>query len=167
MRFAAHPLIPIYLWSDTIKISGCVIAAFTYAVWQGANYLLTLQLQGQKPFHQNSKFKAVGVSSADTTLQTDFGFSALQTSVHFLPLGITACVVNFIIPHLLPPGGPRLLLTISWIFAIVGVVLLSLMNSNDDYWRYCLPGMILYITGVGTVYYVGNVVVVASALAKD
>ncbi|KAF9636612.1 aminotriazole resistance protein [Lasiodiplodia theobromae] len=142
LRFAAHPLIPIYLWSDTIKISGCVIAAFTYAVWQGANYLLTLQLQ-------------------------DFGFSALQTSVHFLPLGITACVVNFIIPHLLSPVGPRLLLTISWILAIVGVFLLSLMNSNDDYWRYCLPGMILYITGVGTVYYVGNVVVVASALAKD
>lgn len=91
----------------------------------------------------------------------------MQTSVHFLPLGITACVVNFIIPYLLAPVGPRLLLVGSWILAIVGVVLLALMDSNNDYWRYCLPGMILYITGVGTVYYVGNVVVVASAPAKD
>lgn len=37
------------------------------------------------------------------------------------------------------------------------------MESADDYWRYCLPGMIFYISGIGTVYFVGNVTVVATA----
>lgn len=40
------------------------------------------------------------------------------------------------------------------------------MESGDDYWRFCLPGMILYISGIGTVYFVGNVTVVAMA-SKD
>lgn len=40
------------------------------------------------------------------------------------------------------------------------------MKSGDDYWRFCLPGMILYISGIGTVYFVGNVTVVATA-SKD
>lgn len=43
------------------------------------------------------------------------------------------------------------------------MVLLSRMESADDYWRYCLPGMIFYISGIGTVYFVGNVTVVATA----
>ena len=95
------------------------------------------------------------------------GFSALQTAIRFLPLGVTAFFINMIVPHLLKPVGPRILFVSSWISALVGVVLLALIGSKSDYWRYCLPGMILYILGVGTVYYVANVVVVGSAPLED
>lgn len=71
--------------------------------------------------------------------------------------------VNFIIPLLLKPVGARILLLASWILSLVGLVLFTQMNSGNDYWRLCLAGMILYIAGVGTVYFVGNVTVVATA----
>ncbi|KAH8200510.1 hypothetical protein TruAng_005340 [Truncatella angustata] len=99
--------------------------------------------------------------------KTDLGFTALETSVRFLPLGVTAFLVNMVIPHLLGPVGPRVLLLISWLFATAGVVLFAFVRSHDDYWRLCFPGMILYIIGVGTVYYVSMVIVVTSAPAAD
>ncbi|KID84427.1 Major facilitator superfamily domain, general substrate transporter [Metarhizium guizhouense ARSEF 977] len=135
---AANPILPKYIWGDRTRAVGCLLAALTYAVWQGCNYLLTLQLQG-------------------------FGFSAVETAVRFLPLGITAMAVNFVIPTISKHIRPRVLLVISWLAALIGLVLFTRMESEDDYWRYCLPGMILYITGICTVYFVGNVTVVASA----
>lgn len=72
-----------------------------------------------------------------------------------------------VIPHLLAPVGPRILLLISWLFAIAGVTLLTFVGSTADYWRLCFPGMILYIIGVGTVYYVSMVIVVTSAYPAD
>ncbi|RAL09633.1 MFS transporter [Aspergillus homomorphus CBS 101889] len=138
LKVSSHPILPDYLWGDRIKVLGCVVAALTYAVWQGSNYLLTLQLQ-------------------------NFGFSALSTALRFLPLGITACVVNFVIPMLLAPVGARKLLIASWLLALAGLILLTRMGAGEDYWRLCLPGMILYIAGIGTVYFVGNVSVVATA----
>ncbi|KAI2626411.1 aminotriazole resistance protein [Xylaria nigripes] len=138
VKVSSDPILPKYIWGDRIRILGCVVAALTYGAWQGCNYLLTLQLQS-------------------------FGFSALGTALRFLPLGITAMVTNIIVPLILKPVGARILLIGSWILVLVGIVLFSRMESGDDYWRLCLPGMILYIAGVGTVYFVGNVTVVATA----
>ena len=72
-----------------------------------------------------------------------------------------------VVPRLIFPVGPRILFVVSWILAIIGVVLLSLIQSEDNYWRYCFPGMVLCILGVGTVYLVANVIVVGSAPLKD
>ncbi|KAJ4386904.1 hypothetical protein N0V93_009803 [Gnomoniopsis smithogilvyi] len=142
LKLAQHPFLPRHLWTSANIGLGCVLAAITYAVWQGANYFLTLQLQ-------------------------DLGFSALETSIRFLPLGITAFLVNMIIPHLLAPVGPQILLVASWILAIIGITLLTFIESTADYWRLCFPGMVLYISGVGTVYYVSMVIVVTSATPAD
>ncbi|KAI0409178.1 aminotriazole resistance protein [Xylaria palmicola] len=142
LKISAHPLLPHYLWSDTIKVSGCTLAALTYGVWVGVNYLLTLELQ-------------------------DFGFSALSTALRFLPLGITALIVNIVIPPLVKPIGPKPLLIFSWAIAIGGIVLFATMSSGNDYWRLCLPGEILYTFGIATIYYLGNVLVVATAANED
>ncbi|KAH7015652.1 aminotriazole resistance protein [Ilyonectria destructans] len=138
VKVSQDPILPGYMFEDRVRVLGCAAAALTYAVWQGSNYLLTLQLQS-------------------------FGFSPLSTALRFLPLGITACAVNVIIPLLLKPVGSRNLLLGSWLLCAAGIILLCRMQSGDDYWRLCLPGMILYIAGVGTVYFVGNVTVVATA----
>lgn len=47
LRFSADPILPRYLWNDRIKMLGCLMVALTYAIWQGSNYLLTLELQSQ------------------------------------------------------------------------------------------------------------------------
>lgn len=94
--------------------------------------------------------------------QSDLGYSSLQTAIRFLPLGGTALLVNMIVPHLLQPIGTRLLLVIAWILALAGVLLLVFIDKKSDYWRFCFPGMILYIAGVGTVYFVSMVMAIVS-----
>ncbi|KAM3457386.1 hypothetical protein MY3296_001128 [Beauveria thailandica] len=142
LKFSSDPILPRYLWSDRIKMLGCLIAALTYAIWQGSNYLLTLELQS-------------------------FGFSPLSTALRFLPLGITAMCVNFVIPIAIQRVPARTLLLISWPVCAAGLALLTAMADIGDYWRLCLPGEILYIAGVGTIYFVGNIKVVATAKAEQ
>ncbi|KAI1348882.1 aminotriazole resistance protein [Xylaria sp. FL0043] len=141
-KLARYPFVPGHLWKTTDLPSACALAAITYAVWQGANYFLALQLQ-------------------------DLGFSALETSIHFIPLGVTAFLTNMILPRLMSPKGPRIILLISWLFAIAGVTLFTFLHSTNDYWRLCFPGMVLYIIGLASGYYVSLVKVVISASAED
>ena len=93
----------------------------------------------------------------------DLGFTALQTAVRFLPLGVTAFLVNMIVPHLLGPIVSQRLLVVAWVLGVVGVLLLSFTESRSDYWRFCFPGMVIYIAGVGTVYFVSMVSVIGAA----
>lgn len=72
-----------------------------------------------------------------------------------------------VIPYLLGPVGAMPLLVVSWILALVGIVLLSLIGSSDDYWRFCFPGMVIYVLGIGAAYYVANVTVVGTAPLAD
>lgn len=46
IKVSTFPLIPRSLQSSTVLQFSCVMAALTYGVWQGANYVLTLELQG-------------------------------------------------------------------------------------------------------------------------
>ena len=64
---------------------------------------------------------------------------------------------------LLGPIGARNLLIASWLVILASVILLTCMGNSDEYWQFCIPGMILYIAGIGTVYFVDNVTVVATA----
>jgi nitrate/nitrite transporter NarK len=71
------------------------------------------------------------------------------------------------LPHLLKSIGPHRILVAAWILAIVGVVLLALMKDGRDYWRFCFPGIVIYILGVGSVYFVSMISVVGSAQPQD
>lgn len=51
-KLARYPFVPRHLWKSSSLGIGCALAAITYAVWQGANYFLTLQLQGKFPTSQ-------------------------------------------------------------------------------------------------------------------
>lgn len=62
--------------------------------------------------------------------------------------------------------GVRILLSGSWVIGIIGVLLFTRMASGDDYWRFRLPGIILEIIGINTVYFMGNVTIVATASEK-
>ncbi|KAI3335232.1 hypothetical protein F4824DRAFT_501192 [Ustulina deusta] len=60
-----------------------------------------------------------------------FGFMALSTALRFIPLGITALVVDIVIPPLLKPVGPKPLLIVSWVLAIAVLWKEQLGDSND------------------------------------
>lgn len=47
VKVSSDPILPRYVWGDSTMVLGCAVAALTYAVWQGCNYLLTLELQSK------------------------------------------------------------------------------------------------------------------------
>lgn len=61
----------------------------------------------------------------------------------------------------------RPILLVSWVVCAGGIGLLAAFKTENDYWRYCVPGEILFIAGVGTVYFIGNIKVVATAKAEQ
>lgn len=61
-KVSSDPILPRYLWGDRIKMLGCISAALTYAVWQGATYLLTLELQSNS---SNPNFLCPSILSRD------------------------------------------------------------------------------------------------------
>jgi hypothetical protein len=50
-KLAQYPFVPPHLWQSGNLGMGCALAAIMYAVWQGANYFLTIQLQGNPSRH--------------------------------------------------------------------------------------------------------------------
>ena len=56
-RIASNPLVPRHLWTVAELAGGCGLAALTYAVWQGANYFLTIQLQGTRPLQSSNVYR--------------------------------------------------------------------------------------------------------------
>lgn len=165
-KVSMDPLLPKQMWQrGNPLLPSAALAAATYAVWQGLNYFLTLELQGQ--LHDAVQYMKSLNMYILFCQNSDFGFSALSTSIRFLPLGVSAFLINMIVPRLLVPLGPRILFVAGWLITIPGVVLLSLLRDGGDYWRFAFPGMILYILGVCTVYLVANIVVVGSAAPED
>ena len=72
-------------------------------------------------------------------------------------------ICYFTIPFLLNPVGTHNLLITSRLASLAGVILLTSMGNSSEYWRFCLPSMILYIAGIGTVYFVSNMTVATTA----
>lgn len=147
-------ILPRYLWDDRIKVLGCAVAALTYAVWQGSNYLLTLQLQtafSRIPIYiplTNAMKRLRSLSPLRSPpLPPPRHASSNSSSPSFSPRSEPATSSS--------PAGFWLLRD--------SFILLTRMGSGDIYWRLCLPGMILYIAGIGMVYFVGNVTVVVTA----
>ena len=52
---AEYPLVPRHLWIGSNLAVGCVLAACAYGVWQGTNYILTLQLQGRENYFRRPR----------------------------------------------------------------------------------------------------------------
>lgn len=48
-KIASDPILPRFIWADRTRTLGCIGATLVFAIWQGSNYLLTLQLQGKPP----------------------------------------------------------------------------------------------------------------------
>ncbi|OJD33173.1 mfs transporter [Diplodia corticola] len=121
-----------------------VLAVLTYAVRQACTYFLTVQLQ-----------------------QPPFAHTAIETSVLFVPLGVTALVCNTLAGRMVPLLGARAMFILGWALAIPGIALFALTSGPDKYWRTTFPGMVLYIAGIGAVYVAANVVVVTGASRSD
>lgn len=137
-RRASTAILAPHLFRDMSFNLTLILAVNTYAVRQACTYFLTVQLQS-------------------------YGNSPVDTSVLFIPLGISALISNTITGRIVPIFGARTMFIWGWGLSIPGVLLFSFIDKDTSYWRFTFPAMILYIAGIGAVYITSNFVVVSSA----
>lgn len=84
-RTASQAILAPHLFRNRSFDLTLVLAVLTYAVRQACTYFLTVQLQ------------------------RSFGYSAIRTSVLFIPLGVSALVCNTLSGRLVPVLGARVM----------------------------------------------------------
>ncbi|KAK0663856.1 Puromycin resistance protein pur8 [Lasiodiplodia hormozganensis] len=143
-RTASQAILAPHLFRSRSFDLTLVLAVLTYAVRQACTYFLTVQLQ------------------------RSFGYSAIRTSVLFIPLGVSALVCNTLSGRLVPVLGARVMFILGWTLSIPGIALFATTNTHSySYQHTTLPGTILYIAGIGAVYIAASVVVVSQASRSD
>ncbi|KAJ4469965.1 MFS general substrate transporter [Lentinula edodes] len=94
--------------------------------------------------------------------QEIFGWSAIITAVHFLPLGLSAVPAAGIATMLQQYFPLKWVLMIGSVLSIIGSLLFPFGNSHSRYWSFVFPGFIIGSGGMSIVYVTANVALFAS-----
>ncbi|KAJ7877970.1 major facilitator superfamily domain-containing protein [Mycena olivaceomarginata] len=91
-----------------------------------------------------------------------YGWSAIKTALHFLPVGLG------MFPVLPLAAGLQSKLRLKWVIVIgfvlicTGTALLPFADSADKYWRFGFPGFLLGTAGASLIYTTTNIALLAN-----
>ncbi|KAJ3928040.1 MAG: MFS general substrate transporter [Lentinula lateritia] len=94
--------------------------------------------------------------------QEIYGWSAIITAVHFLPLGLIAIPAAGIATTLQKYFSLKWVLIIGSVMSIAGSLLFPFANSHSRYWSLVFPGFLIGSAGMTIVYVTANVALFAS-----
>lgn len=92
-----------------------------------------------------------------------FLWSPIKAALHFLPFGVTGTITATLAGsygHLIPR---RVLLVAGQLLMAVGIILFALADTEDKYWTYIFPGMIINMVGLALAYVGASVTTMAGA----
>jgi EmrB/QacA subfamily drug resistance transporter len=125
----AHPLLPLRVVLDRQRGGSYLTVALTGAALFGVFLFLAYYLQ---------------------TLR---GYTPLQTGIAFLPMPVTIALTSTLIaPNLLPRFGPKPLIVGGALLGCGGLLLLSRIGLDSDYWTTIAPGLVVLGLGMGNVF---------------
>ncbi len=124
---SAHPMMPLYLFTNKIFAGANLLTFFLYAGLGAAMLFLSLNLvQAQ-------------------------GYDQLQSGLTFLPFTVVMILCSRFAGSLADRHGPRLFLILGPAVAGVGLLVLSLVRETrgpGTYWSTFLPGVLLFALGM-------------------
>lgn len=81
------------------------------------------------------------------------GLSVIQTTLRFIPTGVTGILVAFITGHLLSSVRGDYILTFSTLSVSISSLLFAIpIADNTTYWAYGFPAMVLSVCGADTIF---------------
>ena len=84
-------------------------------------------------------------------MQSQYGFSALQSGMAFLPLTIVNFIVAMQLPRLTARFGNNKILLVGEIILAAGLILLAFSNTANGYWAAILIPMLILGLGQGLI----------------
>ncbi|KAJ7853760.1 major facilitator superfamily domain-containing protein [Mycena leptocephala] len=91
-----------------------------------------------------------------------YGWSAIKTAVHFLPVGLGIFPVIPLVEGLKSKLRLKWVIFIGFILIIAGTVLLPFADSDAHYWPFAFPGFLLGTAGAAIIYTTANVALLAN-----
>ncbi|KAF5387421.1 hypothetical protein D9757_007779 [Collybiopsis confluens] len=89
--------------------------------------------------------------------QEVYGWTALITAVHFLPISLTGVPV-IILSDVLQKKFPLKWVTLAgMIITVAGTVLLPFADAKDKYWRFAFPALLIGTAGVSMIFSTSNI----------
>ncbi|GAA3880789.1 MFS transporter [Leifsonia kafniensis] len=124
----AQPLLPLKVVANKVRGGAFLIQAVSGSVMIGATLYLT--------FH----------------LQIVLGMAPFQSGLASLPLTLAIMVVAGIATNLLPVIGPRPMMIGGPLLVAIGLVYLSQITADGNYFTQVLPGLVIMGFGMGFVF---------------
>jgi EmrB/QacA subfamily drug resistance transporter len=84
--------------------------------------------------------------------QITLGYSPLRSGFAFLPFSGGIILTAGLVAHLLPRVGPKPLMVPGMVMAVVGLLLLTRITPETDYWTHVLPSLLLMSIGLAGVF---------------
>lgn len=88
-----------------------------------------------------------------------FGWSAVSTSVHFIPLGLLSFITSFFAPSLLRLAPARWVLLCSVSLIAISTILLPFGDRPDRYWPLVFPSFCIGTVGATITFSCANIVI--------
>ena len=125
----AHPLLPLRVVLDRQRGGAYLTVALTGAGLFGVFLFLAYYLQALR------------------------GYTPLQTGIGFLPMPVTIALTSTLIaPNVLPRVGPKPMIIIGALLGSVGLLLLSRVSLDSDYWTTIAPALVVLGLGMGNIF---------------
>ena len=84
--------------------------------------------------------------------QVNLGYTPLKAGFAFLPFSLGIIVAAGFVSQLLPRLGPRALMIPGLVMAIVGMLLLTQIDQDSNYWLLVFPSMVIMSVGLAGVF---------------
>ncbi len=84
--------------------------------------------------------------------QVNLGYTPLKAGFAFLPFSMGIILAAGFVSQLLPRLGPRALMLPGLAMAIVGMLLLTRIDQDSNYWQLVFPAMVLMSVGLAGVF---------------
>ncbi|KAF2737003.1 MFS general substrate transporter, partial [Polyplosphaeria fusca] len=153
-------------WVPVLIVVAVLMIAL-FAVWQAY-----LERRGEnKPLMKVSIFKNMRFCAANIIMLLFFasfnnfliyatywfqgyeGLSVIQTTLRFIPTGVSGVIVAFITAHLLSLLPTRVILTFGTLSVSLSSLLFAVpLKDGTTYWAYGFPAMVLSVCGADTLY---------------
>ncbi|KAF4578357.1 hypothetical protein EYR36_000168 [Pleurotus pulmonarius] len=91
--------------------------------------------------------------------QEVYGWSALITAVHFLPISLMGIPFIILSDVLQKKYRLKYVIMFGMVLTIAGSALLPFADSREKYWRFAFPGLLLGTSGVTVVFTTSNIAV--------
>lgn len=76
-------------------------------------------------------------------MQSEYHWSALMASVHFLPAGISGTLIAGVASTFVKYVSPKWAISFGLVLEIIATLLLPFANTRERYWSYLFPSFFM------------------------